>query len=233
MSASSSTLTRIIETIQSAMDANSTDDSDFRLYNKNPKSSGCFVLSNSGETKDVVDFVQMAQQREVPVVSVVNGVGSSIANMTKCGIYTHAGPELASTSTKVFTSQVVCMALASLWFRQTAAKERGLGLSNEYVRALADSLQRLPIAFGMLMRTQNTCRKAAKKLLSKEHCFVLGKGFGEPIAMEGALKLKEVGYLHAEVSQDKYPGFLIHGPKISRTFYRDTQAGHLSTARSR
>jgi len=193
----------------SAMDANSTDDSDFRLYNKNPKSSGCFVLSNSGETKDVVDFVQMAQQREVPVVSVVNGVGSSIANMTKCGIYTHAGPELASTSTKVFTSQVVCMALASLWFRQTAAKERGLGLSNEYVRALADSLQRLPIAFGMLMRTQNTCRKAAKKLLSKEHCFVLGKGFGEPIAMEGALKLKEVGYLHAEGYSG---GALKHGP---------------------
>lgn len=98
-----------------------------------------------------------------------------IANMTKMGVYQNAGPEKSATSTKSFTTQVVCMALVAMWFRQTKAKEMGLKLSNEQ-NILAESLQRLPISFGMLMRTQNACKKAAKKLLPKEHCFVLGKG---------------------------------------------------------
>lgn len=206
----------------SAMDANSTEDSDFRVL-RNPEKSGLLVLSQSGETKDVVDVVQLAQRNNVPVVSIVNGVESTIANMTKCGVYTNAGEEVAAPSTKSFTTQVVCLALVAMWFRQMKAKEKGVKKSSE-VSNLGESLQRLPITFGMLMRTQSVCKKAAKKLLSKEHCFVLGKGmlqlhnlillqlkysceisclsfflgFGEPIAMEGALKLKEIGYLHAE-----------------------------------
>jgi len=167
----------------SACDANASEESDFRVHSDANK-SGLLVLSQSGETKEVVNIVQMAQRRQVPVVSIVNGVGSTIANLTKCGVYQNAGMENSATSTKSFTTQVVCLALVAMWFRQTKAKELGLKLSNEQ-NTLAEALQRLPISFGMLMRTQNSCKNAAKKLLSKEHCFVLGKGFGEPIAMEG------------------------------------------------
>jgi glucosamine--fructose-6-phosphate aminotransferase (isomerizing) len=190
-----------------AMDANTTDDADFRVLS-NPKKSGLIVISQSGETKEIIDVTQLALQRNVPVVSIVNGVGSTVANMSKCGVYTNAGQENAAPSTKTFTTEVVCLALVAMWFRQAKATLMGLKMSNEQ-KELAESLQRLPITFGMLMRTQSVCKKAAKKLLNKEHCFVLGKGFGEPIAMEGALKLKEVGYLHAEGYSG---GALKHGP---------------------
>jgi len=184
-----------------AMDANATEDSDFKQFTKKSHKSGLVALSQSGETQEVIETVQLAQRNMVPVMSVVNEVGSTVASMTKCGVYTNAGPENAFLSTKSFTSQVVCLALMAMWFRQT----KGEGSD----QSLAESLQRLPISFGMLMRTQSVCKKAAKKLLPKEHCFVLGKGFGEPIAMEGALKLKEIGYLHAEGYSG---GALKHGP---------------------
>jgi len=191
----------------SAMDANSTEECDFRV-GKNGSKNGLVVLSQSGETKEIIDVVQLAQRRKVPMVSIVNGVGSTVAHMTKCGVYTNAGQENAAPSTKSFTTQVVCLALVSMWFRQMKSSEKGLKMSREQ-NALAEALQRLPITFGMLMRTQSVCKKVAKKLSSKEHCFVLGKGFGEPIAMEGALKLKEIGYLHAEGYSG---GALKHGP---------------------
>jgi glucosamine--fructose-6-phosphate aminotransferase (isomerizing) len=157
----------------SVMDANSTEDSDFRVSDSSK--SGLIVISQSGETKELADVVHSAQRRDVPVVSIVNVVGSTIANLTKCGVYTFAGEENAVSSTKSFTTQVVCMALVALWFRQTKAKEMGLPTSNEQI-ALGESLMRLPITFGMLMRTQSACKKAAKKIANKEHCFVLGKG---------------------------------------------------------
>ena len=194
----------------SAMDANSAEDSDFRIQSStNPAKSGLLAISQSGETKDVIDVVQLANRYGVPAISIVNGVGSTIANMTKCGVYTNAGQENAAPSTKTFTTEVVCLALVALWFRQTKAKEKGLKVKTSDTNSLAEALQRLPITFGMLMRTQSACKKAAKKLQGKEHCFVLGKGFGEPVAMEGALKLKEVGYLHAEGYSG---GALKHGP---------------------
>lgn len=160
-------------TTVSAMDANATEDSDFKQFTKKSPKSGLVALSQSGETKEIIDTVQLAQRNMVPVMSVVNEVGSSVASMTKCGVYTNAGKENSFLSTKSFTSQVVCLALMSMWFRQTKGKEMGLTNTDH---TLAESLQRLPITFGMLMRTQSACKKAAKKLVSKEHCFVLGKG---------------------------------------------------------
>ncbi|KAL3797958.1 hypothetical protein HJC23_013196 [Cyclotella cryptica] len=190
-----------------AMDANSIDDADFRRLGE-PKEQGMIVISQSGETRDIIDVVQQANKRSFPVIGVVNTVGSSVANSVSCGTFTFAGEEKAAPSTKSFTNQIVCLALISLWFRQVKAKESGLKLPPQK-DSLAEALQRLPITFGMLMRTQSVCKKAAKKLAGKEHCFVLGKGFGEPIALEGALKLKEVGYLHAEGYSG---GALKHGP---------------------
>jgi len=157
----------------SVMDANAAEESDFRARS-DPEKKGLLILSQSGETTDDVSVVKLAQRRNIPVVSIVNGVGSTIANMTKCGVYNNAGEEFAAPSTKSFTTQVVCLALVAMWFRQTKAKEMGLKLSN--ADTLAESLQRLPITFGMLMKTQSACKKVAKKLLNKEHCFVLGKG---------------------------------------------------------
>lgn len=158
----------------SAMDGNSTTESDFKFHS-DPTQSGLIALSQSGETKDMIDVVQLAKRQNVNVMSVVNGVGSTLANLTKCGIYVNAGPENAAPSTKTFTGEVVCLALMAMWFRQSKAKEKGLKLSSAEL-SLAESLQRLPITFGMLMRSQNACKKAAQKLATKEHCFVLGKG---------------------------------------------------------
>lgn len=158
-----------------AMNADTMEDHDFSITS-NPDTQGLFVLTQSGETREIIDVVQNAQRGNVPVVSIVNTVGSTVASMTKCGVYTNAGQENAFPGTKSFTTQVVCMALVAMWFRQTKAGEKGVtGMSGE-ASALAESLQRLPITFGMLMRTQNACKAAAKKLASKEHCFVLGKG---------------------------------------------------------
>mmetsp|Transcript_23999 Transcript_23999/g.49701 ORF Transcript_23999/g.49701 Transcript_23999/m.49701 type:complete len:695 (-) Transcript_23999:192-2276(-) len=190
-----------------AMDCNSTEETDFRFH-ADPKKSGLIVLSQSGETREVTDVVKQALNQNVSVFSITNTVGSTVANQTKCGVYVNAGPEIAAPSTKSFTGEVVILALTAMWFRQVKAKKKGLKLTAAET-SLAESLQRLPITFGMLMKTRDACKKVAEKLASKEHCFVLGKGFGEPIAMEGALKLKEVGYLHAEGYSG---GALKHGP---------------------
>jgi len=222
-----------------AMDANSMEESDLRV--SDPTKSGLIVCSQSGETKDIIDVAALAMRKNVPTMSVVNDVGSTLANMTKCGVYSHAGVENATASTKSFTAEVVCLALMALWFKQVRAQERGVSLNTHAENALAESLQRLPITFGMLMKTRDVCKIAAQKLETKEHCFVLGKGFGEPIAMEGALKLKEVGYLHAEGYSG---GALKHGPfamiedengKLGNTpiimiVLDDNHANHMRTA---
>jgi glucosamine--fructose-6-phosphate aminotransferase (isomerizing) len=194
-------------TAVSAMDANSADDSDFRFLGE-PTQQGLIFITQSGETREMIDCVQRAVKRNFPTIGVVNSGGSTISNMVDCGTYTFAGEEKAAPSTKSFTNEVICLALISLWFRQIKAKEHSMKLPPQ-TDSLAEALQRMPITFGMAMRTQNACKKAAKKLANKEHCFVLGKGFGEPIAMEGALKLKEIGYLHAEGYSG---GALKHGP---------------------
>jgi len=192
------------------MDADSSSESNFRVIS-NPEKRGMIIASQSGETKEIVELAQMAKRRGLPLIGIVNTIGSTVAaHLTDCGLFTCAGEEYSAASTKVFTAQVVCMALMAMWFRQTkATNEKDMKIANNDQKTLAEALQRLPITFGMLMRTQSACKKAAKKLLTKDHCFVLGKGFGEPIAMEGALKLKELGYLHAEGYSG---GALKHGP---------------------
>ena len=166
---------------------------------------GLLVCSQSGETKDVHRIVQLAEnQGDVPMFSVVNAVGSLIARTTKCGVYTHAGRENAVASTKAFVTQVTVMALIATWFAQNRENPPKGKLGE-----LISSLHRLPITFGMAMRTREKCVEVAKNLMKSEHCFVLGKGFAEPIAHEGALKIKEITYLHAEGYSG---GALKHGP---------------------
>lgn len=170
------------------------------------KDGGLLVVSQSGETKDVHRVLKTAEelQLEVPTFSVVNSVGSLIARTTKCGVYLNAGRENAVASTKAFVTQVTVMGLIASWFAQNRPEG-----NRSKMAELIQSMHRLPIAIGMALRSREQCAKIADKLMSAEHLFVLGRGYGEPIAYEGALKIKEITYLHAE----GYPGgALKHGP---------------------
>lgn len=190
-----------------AIDAAETEAKDFPVLS--PKEAGVIVVSQSGETKDVHRVVTTAMEMGLTVMSVVNAVGSLIARTTKLGVYCHAGRENAVASTKAFTTQVTVLALIALWFRETRDKTLGIERSNVKSSLLKESLMRLPISFGMTLKTRDHCKKIAMQLKDKEHCFVLGKGYGEPVAMEGALKIKEMCYLHAEGYSG---GALKHGP---------------------
>jgi glucosamine--fructose-6-phosphate aminotransferase (isomerizing) len=165
-------------------------------------------VSQSGETKDVHRAVKIGEESGVPCISVVNVVGSLIARATGLGVYLNAGRENAVASTKAFSTQVTVLALLALWFRQLREDHDKL-TEPPLKRELLEALQRLPISFGMAMRTREQCKKVAAELLKKNNLFVLGKGYGEPIAMEGALKIKEMSYMHAEGYSG---GALKHGP---------------------
>eukprot|EP01100_Stratorugosa_tubuloviscum_P007164 TRINITY_DN29_c4_g1_i1.p1 TRINITY_DN29_c4_g1~~TRINITY_DN29_c4_g1_i1.p1 ORF type:complete len:669 (+),score=383.71 TRINITY_DN29_c4_g1_i1:107-2113(+) len=170
-----------------------------------PKSgAGLLALSQSGETKDVSRVVSIAEEVDIPTFSVVNVVRSLIARQTSCGVYLNAGREVAVASTKAFTCQVTVLALVSIWF----AQERRTELQRR--RQLIEALHRLPTNVGMtLHKVRGKCQQIAQKMLKTRSCFILGKGFAEPIAREGALKIKEITYVHAE----GFPGgALKHGP---------------------
>mmetsp|Transcript_17473 Transcript_17473/g.25667 ORF Transcript_17473/g.25667 Transcript_17473/m.25667 type:complete len:653 (+) Transcript_17473:1-1959(+) len=190
-----------------SIDAAETQAKDFPTPT-DPEEAGVIVVSQSGETKDVKRVVDIAMGKSVTALSVVNAVGSMIARSTKLGVYCNAGRENAVASTKAFTTQVTVLALVALWFRQAKDALKGVSSSVETDR-LKDALMRLPISFGMAMKTRPQCKAVAKRLKDKEHCFVLGKGYGEPTALEGALKIKEMCYLHAEGYSG---GALKHGP---------------------
>ena len=167
------------------------------------KGGGLLVLSQSGETKDVHRCVVMAQQFNVPVFSIVNVVGSLIARSTKIGVYLNVGREHAVASTKAFTGQVVVLALVSVWFSQVK------GVEESRRKSTIEELHRFPISIGMALNVRETCRRVAVLMSKATSCFVLGKGLAEPVAREGALKIKEISYIHAEGTSG---GALKHGP---------------------
>jgi len=169
-----------------------------------PKKGGALlVLSQSGETKDVHRCVVLAQELDVPTFSIINVVGSLIARTTKCGVYLNCGREHAVASTKAFTCQVAVIALVAIWFSQIHNTEEPKR------KSLIESLHRLPISIGIALNTREACRRIAAKLNKAHNCFVLGKGLGEAVAREGALKIKEISYIHAEGTSG---GALKHGP---------------------
>jgi len=190
-----------------SLDASETDSKDFPQ--SNAKTSGVLVVSQSGETRDVQRVVKAALSHNIPVMSVVNAVGSLIARTANLGVYCNAGRENAVASTKAFTTQVTVLALVALWFREQKDKIEGVSRPSYKSTQLKDALMRLPITFGMAMKTRDACKRVAERLDSKEHCFILGRGYAEPVAYEGALKIKEMCYLHAEGFSG---GALKHGP---------------------
>eukprot|EP00584_Thalassiosira_punctigera_P001270 CAMPEP_0172527390 /NCGR_PEP_ID=MMETSP1067-20121228/2083_1 /TAXON_ID=265564 ORGANISM="Thalassiosira punctigera, Strain Tpunct2005C2" /NCGR_SAMPLE_ID=MMETSP1067 /ASSEMBLY_ACC=CAM_ASM_000444 /LENGTH=711 /DNA_ID=CAMNT_0013311121 /DNA_START=100 /DNA_END=2235 /DNA_ORIENTATION=+ len=192
-----------------SLDAAETDSNDFPRDAKKAKESAFLVVSQSGETKDVANVVNAAKENDLTVMSVVNAVGSLIARTTKLGVYCNAGRENAVASTKAFTTQVTVLALIALWFRELKDAVNGVTQTSAEAELLKESLMRLPICCGMALKNRDQCREIARRLNGKEHCFILGKGYGEAVAYEGALKIKEMCYLHAEGYSG---GALKHGP---------------------
>ena len=166
--------------------------------------TGVLVLSQSGETRDVLCALDVA--KDVVSFSVVNQVGSLIARTTNCGVYVHAGRENAVASTKVFTCQVIILSLICVWFAQNSDP-----LSTKIKRKnLITAIRNFPIECEKILQTkQDDCKRIAQLIFGCKHLFVLGKGYAEPIALEGALKIKEITYIHAEGYSG---GALKHGP---------------------
>ena len=178
--------------------------SEFR-YRNPVLEEGTLILavSQSGETADTLAGLREARQRGLTTMGVVNAVGSSIARETDFGIYLHAGPEIGVASTKAFTSQIVALALFTLYLG------RRRHLSVVQGREIVQALRALPDQVAEVLRLNDTIRAVAEEFKDARNFLYLGRGYQFPVGLEGALKLKEVSYLHAE----GYPAAeMKHGP---------------------
>lgn len=174
-------------------------------YKTNFQSSDAALLAvtQSGETADTLAAVREGQRLGLLTLGMVNVVGSTIARETDAGVYNHAGPEVAVASTKAFISQVTAFVLLTLLL----ARKRGM--SETAGKAIAADLGSLPETLRTLLQTAPRIQAAAEKFAGYDHMMYIGRKFGMPVAAEGALKLKEVAYIHAEVYAG---GELKHGP---------------------
>jgi glutamine---fructose-6-phosphate transaminase (isomerizing) len=178
--------------------------SEFRYRNAvvTPKTLA-IVISQSGETADTLAALREAKNRGATTIGIVNVVGSTIARDTDCGMYTHAGPEIGVASTKAFTSQVVSLALFTL----KLARMRGLSVVKG--REIAEALQNLPGQIQQILDRASEIEALAEEFKRAPNFLYLGRGYNFPTALEGALKLKEISYIHAE----GYPAAeMKHGP---------------------
>jgi glucosamine--fructose-6-phosphate aminotransferase (isomerizing) len=178
--------------------------SEFRYRNPviAPGTVALFV-SQSGETADTLACVEELKRRGVSTIGVVNVVGSAIARAVDGGIYLHAGPEISVASTKAFTNQVTALLLFALH----VARRRELSLTEG--QAVVDALERLPADIKKALQIAPEVKKIASKISAFSNAIYLGRDTLFPIALEGALKLKEVSYLHAEACA---AGEVKHGP---------------------
>jgi glucosamine--fructose-6-phosphate aminotransferase (isomerizing) len=175
--------------------------SDFR-YRTEPFEEGTVALaiSQSGETADTLAAVKKAKEEGLLTLGLVNAVGSSIARETDAGVYNHAGPEIGVASTKAFVSQYAILLLIALYIS---------GKSAEEMMALMKELETIPEKIGGILEKADTIEALAKKYAGYRDFLFLGRRYSYPIAMEGALKLKEISYIHAEGYGG---GEMKHGP---------------------
>lgn len=163
-----------------------------------------FVISQSGETADTLAALKEAKSRGAEVYGIVNVVGSTIARETHAGIFTHAGPEIGVASTKAFTSQLTGLALISLMIAQYRNS-----LPHIEIKNMTDELLLLPEKVKQILKLNDKILEIAKVFKFCQHMLYLGRGYNFPVALEGALKLKEISYIHAE----GYPAAeMKHGP---------------------
>ncbi len=162
------------------------------------------AISQSGETADTLAAIEMAKEKGATVFGVCNVVGSSIPRMTHAGAYTHAGPEIGVASTKAFTAQVSVLTLMAL----AVAQIRGT-ISQERLMLTLSEMENIPHLVEKALQTNDEVIKIAEKFKDSPNFLYLGRGVNFPVALEGALKLKEISYIHAE----GYPAAeMKHGP---------------------
>lgn len=162
------------------------------------------AISQSGETADTLAAFQLAKQDKALCFGIVNVVGSSIARESDTGIYTHVGPEIGVASTKAFTGQVTVLTLFAL----ALAHEHGTISQDEYEKTI-DELGRIPAKMKEILAGDNVIEDIAMSLTYADNALYMGRGLNYPVALEGALKLKEISYIHAE----GYPAAeMKHGP---------------------
>jgi glucosamine--fructose-6-phosphate aminotransferase (isomerizing) len=162
------------------------------------------AISQSGETADTMAALKEAKRLGARTLAICNVVGSTIARAADDVIYTHAGPEISVASTKAFTSQLTILVLLSLYF----GKRRGV-LADDRIRQLIEELSAVPQAMAQLLGQLPAVRIIARRYMHARDVLYLGRGLGYPVALEGALKLKEISYVHAEGYAS---GEMKHGP---------------------
>lgn len=162
------------------------------------------AISQSGETADTMAAIKLAKEKGAFVFGVCNVVGSSISREAHAGAYTHAGPEIGVASTKAFTTQITVLTLMAL----KLAKYRGT-ISDSTFRYHLQELDRIPAKISLVLEQNDHIKMIADKYKDAPNCLYLGRGYNFPVALEGALKLKEISYIHAE----GYPAAeMKHGP---------------------
>ncbi|MEX2214419.1 MAG: glutamine--fructose-6-phosphate transaminase (isomerizing) [Phycisphaeraceae bacterium] len=154
--------------------------------------SVCIAISQSGETADTLAALREAKERGAIGLGVVNAVGSTIARETDAGVYLHVGPEIGVASTKAFVGQVLVTTLIALY-----VGKRKL-LSNEVVGKYLQEITKLPDYFRRVLQQSDHIRHCVERYVDRENWLFLGRGYNYPVALEGALKLKEISYIHAE-----------------------------------
>ena len=163
-----------------------------------------FVISQSGETADTLEATRIAKKKGGIVLGIVNAVGSSIARITDEGCYLHAGPEIGVASTKAFTSQLMVLLMIGA---KTAYLKKNISIK-KYEKMISE-LERIPPKIKEVLKLNDEIKKISKKIYKKNHALFHGRGNNFPVALEGALKLKEISYIHAE----GYPAAeMKHGP---------------------
>jgi len=179
--------------------------SEFRY--RNPiinKDDVVIAISQSGETADTLAAIKLAKENGAFVFGVCNVVGSSISRETHAGAYTHAGPEIGVASTKAFTTQITILTLLAL----RLAKAKGTLSNSDYQRYLLE-LELIPEKVQEALLCNDVAKQVADIYKNATNCLYLGRGYNFPVALEGALKLKEISYIHAE----GYPAAeMKHGP---------------------
>ena len=179
--------------------------SEFRY--RNPiinKGDVVIAISQSGETADTLAAIKLAKENGAFVFGVCNVVGSSISRETHAGAYTHAGPEIGVASTKAFTTQITVLTMIAL----RLAKAKGT-LSNSDFHRYLQELEIIPEKVAEALKTNEVAKQIAAIFKDAPNCLYLGRGYNFPVALEGALKLKEISYIHAE----GYPAAeMKHGP---------------------
>jgi glucosamine--fructose-6-phosphate aminotransferase (isomerizing) len=162
------------------------------------------AISQSGETADTLAAINIAKERGAFVFGVCNVVGSSISRLTDAGCYTHAGPEIGVASTKAFTTQITVLSLLALRLGMV----KGTLSRSEYQQHLVE-LESIPDKVSEILKQERLIKEVAFSFKDANNCIYLGRGYNFPVALEGALKLKEISYIHAE----GYPAAeMKHGP---------------------